>query len=483
MIEKVRAYMEQWNMVQKGDLLTLAVSGGADSVCLFHVMRLLAERMGFSIQVVHVEHGIRGDESIEDAGFVEKLCNDFLIPFHQYSVQVLDYAREHHMGVEEAARLLRYAIFAQVAKGPVALAHHREDNAETVLFQMVRGTGLDGLCGMKPVRTDEEGTCFIRPLLDCGREEIEAFLEMLGQSYCTDSTNLEMDYSRNRIRHMVMPQLSLVNKQAALHLHRNAKKMLALQAYVNEQAKKEYERLVEKTREGEQKLSIAPLKELPEAIRGEVIRLALKELAHSVKNITEVHVDAILHLMQVQTGKSVDLPYGIKVKRQYDSLLFYYEKEGTNFKEPLVLEAWILEQLSEESSVELLLDGEDEKLVLKRKNFDGNLAEISSKMYTKWFDYDKIKSGFCLRTRMPQDYLVVNANGNRKKLSDYMIDEKIPAQIRDEYWLLCKDSQVLWIIGGRMGYGAWVSEDTKQVLEVTYIRRTKEKEYGLQQET
>ena len=175
MIRKVRKQIEEWNMIQKGDCIAAAVSGGADSVCLLLLLKELEQCMGFYLYAVHVEHGIRGKESMQDASFVKQLCETLNIPCETFFVDALAYAKEQKMGLEESARILRYKKFRAYAlqkNAKIALAHHMEDNAETVLFQMLRGSSLTGLGGILPMRTEKSGITYIRPLLTAHRCEI-----------------------------------------------------------------------------------------------------------------------------------------------------------------------------------------------------------------------------------------------------------------------------------------------------------------------
>ena len=185
MIVQVEKFMRKWNMVPEGGRVLVGVSGGADSVCLCLILYELSTKMNFSLEVIHVEHGIRGEESKNDAVFVEQFCKQKGIVCHIRNVDVPRYAKIHHLGEEEAARILRYQVFADAAGQDrnvrIALAHHMEDNAETMLFQLIRGSGLDGLCGMRPQRTGTNGEIYIRPFLQCSREQIEQFLEERGQ--------------------------------------------------------------------------------------------------------------------------------------------------------------------------------------------------------------------------------------------------------------------------------------------------------------
>ena len=179
MLQELQKRMKELHMVSPGDKVLAGVSGGADSLCLLLSLRELQETLGFSLEVIHVEHGIRGEESKADAQFVVDLCEKLNVNYMVYEVDVPAFATEQKLGLEEAARILRYEVFEKIAKekeAKIALAHHKEDNAETILFQLARGSSLAGLCGMQPIRVAENGVCYIRPLLFFQRNEIEEFL-------------------------------------------------------------------------------------------------------------------------------------------------------------------------------------------------------------------------------------------------------------------------------------------------------------------
>jgi tRNA(Ile)-lysidine synthase len=399
---------------------------------------------------------------------VQAFCKKLSIPCREIAVDVPVYAKEHHLGEEEAARLLRYRAFAEAAGGHpgtrIALAHHMEDNAETVLLQMIRGSGLDGLCGMRPVRTDREGVVYIRPLLTQSRASIEDFLRERGQEYCVDSTNADLEYSRNRMRHQVMPVLSQINTQAVLHIHQAAGRLSDLRDYIEEQLEDCDRRLMQR-QEGRRALSVEALSKLPQVLRIRLIQRAISEIAGGAKDLSAAHFAAVEQLMERQTGRSVNLPGGLVVTRGYTELIFSRANEGTPEKF-IPLSARITKmQLREKKSFSITLG--EWKFTVQIVPFDGNMAKIPRKICTKWFDYDKIKEGFTIRTRQPGDFFLLDAAGHRKKLENYFVDEKIPADARDRRLLVSMDSEVLWIVGGRMGYAAGISERTHTVLEMT----------------
>lgn len=476
MLQRIKQFILQHNMVEAGDHLILGVSGGADSVCLLKVIAELKSKKllpgEWDYEILHVEHGIRGEESLADARFVEKIAGCMQVPVKVVSVDVPEFARENKLGDEEAARILRYQAFSDRAKstrGKIVLAHHMEDNAETVLFQMLRGSGLKGLCGMMPVRCDA-GVDYIRPLLCVSRQEIEEYLSENGTDYCTDSTNKELVYSRNRLRNVIFPELKEINNQAVLHINQSAQKLNQVWDFLYDEVKKQYDRCVIKEPLG---LSIktGDLSDMHEAVKSELILMIVSKVAGKKKDIGQLHIDAVLSLMGLQSGREVSLPYNVVARKEFDRISFSVQVEaiqqGSLEKE---LKTVRISDLKASDKVSELLLEENKVLSLKCFEFDGNMEKIPKKAYTKWFDYDKIKSDVQVRKRASGDYFINDISGHRKKLKQYFTDEKIPVSERTNMWLMAEGSHVIWIIGGRISEHYKVSSDTQTILEVEYTR-------------
>ena len=481
--------LNEWKkekIVEDGDIVLAGVSGGADSVCLLLMLEQLQKKTDFLLEAVHVEHGIRGEESRKDAAFVKNLCQDHGIRCHIFSVEVPLFAEKHGLGLEEAARILRYDCYKKAAESvkkefpekkiKLALAHHAEDNAETVLFQMVRGSGLDGMCGIRPVRNDAESVTYIRPLLGVSRCEIEQELKRRGQAYCTDATNENLEYSRNHIRHRILPELKKVNAQAVLHMNRMAEQMNEIRDYMDRQLADAYEKIVSREK-ADVVLHVELLRGLSHILQTRLVHNALAEAAGARQDLEAGHVEAVLGLMDKQSGRSVDLPYGLVAERSYDRIRLRQRDAKMVSKEmtEIAISAEILEEISSSGQTKSIKVCDTGALFTMRIfPFDGKVSEIPQKMYTKWLDYDKIKFGFSIRTRKNQDYFVMDAVGHRKKLSDYFINQKIPAEERDATLLIADGSQILWIVGGRMGRGAQLDGTSRMVLELIYQGGTRD---------
>ncbi len=482
-MKKVQEYLKQYHMVSPGDEVLIGLSGGADSVCLFRIFQKLQQTMGFSMEVIHVEHGIRGEDSVNDAEFVENLCEEYGVPFHLFSVDVPAYAKEHHMGHEEAARVLRYQKFCEYAKSEakagkqvkIALAHHMDDNAETILFQMIRGSGLTGVCGMRPVRKDQDGVCYIRPLLCVERGEIEQYLQAHGQAYCTDATNADIEYSRNRIRNCILPELCKLNDQAILHMNQTARRLMDVKEFLDQETDILSDEMI--VRQGNQvSFSIEKLETLQPAIAQELVRRAIFLAAGKQKDITSTHVQGVMGLTDLQSGRQVHLPYGIQARREYDRVILdKLENTGDQWEQHV--EAETLEALQKDcmtnphgmSRMEtIILDDNRGTISFRVRQFLDNKEEIPKKPYTKWLDYDMIKSGFLLRNRHSGDFFYTDSMGHRKKLKEYFINEKIPSEQRQQMILLANQSEIFWIVGGRISDTCKITGETNYILEINY---------------
>ena len=474
MLRELQKKMEEFHMVSPGDLVLAGVSGGADSVCLFLALLGLRKQLQFSLEVIHVEHGIRGEESRQDAAYVKELCKRYQVTCHEVAVDVPAYCAQTGLGTEEAARVLRYDVFARFAKekgGKIALAHHMEDNAETILFQMVRGSSLTGLCGMQPVRKEENGICYIRPLLFFHRAEVEAFLRTQEVAWCVDSTNIQLEYSRNFLRGNVIPELKKVNTQAVEHINQTAEHLSEIRDYLDFETEKAWKRLVQI--QERLRLDTKGILELHPVLQRELAYKALVFMAKRKKDITSTHVADLLALCKGQSGKRISLPYGMMAWKEFESV-YMASSDNVDSDEDAWEEVY---EISEEMLKEMLSSGKERTILfgiqgesIRCRVFENNgeLVEIPRKTYTKWFDYDKIKKGFCIRTRRSGDYFISDAAGHRKKLKTYFVDEKIPANERGKRWLLAQENEVLWLVGGRISEHIKVSQKTNLILELRY---------------
>jgi tRNA(Ile)-lysidine synthase len=449
----MQAYIRSQELITSGTPVLAGVSGGADSMCLLSLLMEYQGAADFPLRVIHVEHGIRGADSIADASCVEEFCRAHGLCCEVVSVDAAGFAKERGLSLEEAARELRYQAFSRCAddwqkqlgadaqRVRIAVAHHREDQAETILWQMIRGSDIRGLGGMRPRRGQ-----IIRPLLFAGRDDIEAYLNAHGISWREDATNREEAYTRNRLRHAVLPVLTGLNDQAVAHLCETGERLRETEDYL---ARETDEKMAVHTRAASDGIRISDslLTEHPLMIR-RVLYGCVERLVPGAKDITSRHIALLRELFSHQVGARIRLPYGIVAERAYEGIAVSRGQEPDMCRKKLEISE---KQFSMEILTEL------------------TMAEISKKKYTKWFDYDKIKNNVQIRERQQGDYLVIDREGHRQSLRRYLMNEKIPAAMRDALPLVADGSHIMWVVGYRISDYYKVDEHTKRVLKVQLI--------------
>ena len=323
MKDKVLSWMREQRMTAPGDTVICAVSGGADSVCMLHVLLSLRTALGITVEAVHFNHHLRGAESDRDEAFVRALCAKLDVALHIGNGDVRARAAKRHESVEEAARALRYAFFASLP-GLIATAHTQDDNLETVLLNLTRGTGLAGLCGIPPKRES-----FIRPMLAVSRTEIEAYLEQNGLSHVTDSTNFLPDARRNRLRQSVIPLLKAENPSLCETAFRMCRLLEADEAQLSAQA----EVVLQQARLADG-VQCSILAAYPQAVRTRAVKLLLSEIR--APKLSARHIDAVDRLLfSACPSACISLPGGYTARREYDRLLLTTDSPASF--EPVVL--------------------------------------------------------------------------------------------------------------------------------------------------
>lgn len=467
-------------MLSPGDRVAAGVSGGADSVCLLFMLMEWARHSPLSIAVVHVNHGIR-EEAEADARYVEELCARYGLPYYLERADVPEKARREKISEEEAGRMVRYEAFREAARrfgaDRIAVAHNANDRAETMLFHLFRGTGLTGLSGIRPVREQ-----IIRPILCLERVEVERYLRARSISFCSDSTNEEDDYTRNRIRHHIIPFAEKeVAKGCVSHMGRTADMLMETADYLQEQTDAAMAACVS---ESVQAAVTAPFSEsvphiyvnipsfleLHSVIRGRLLYQLLRRLSPLQKDIAYIHVRDVMSLFEKEGNRAVCLPYGIRCRRQYGEVILERGVESPNpaggpgeYTEYTVNPADIA---SGGLLVDLQGQGSLEFTVFSCEKTDN----IPQNRYTKWFDYDKIKKSLVIRPRRSGDYLTIRGKDQdhlaHKQLKDYLITEKIPREQRDLIPLLAEEDHILWVAGYRISEYYKINENTKRILQV-----------------
>ena len=470
---KVEVFIREHGMIESDDVVIAGVSGGADSVCLLFVLWGLKEKLGFKLRVCHVNHGLRGAEADADEAYVKSLCEKLSVPCRFFHEDVESFAKKWKQSPEEAGRTVRRNAFEAMCREnggtKIATAHHQGDNAETVIWNMARGTGLKGLCGIRPV----EGI-WIRPILTLTRDETERCLQENGVLWCEDATNAEDDYTRNRIRHNILPVLEdQVNRGVSRHLEELSRQAEEVWDYLEQGTDRAWERCVRvrNSHDGGNEAGCslyvdedAFREEMP-AVQKQLLRRCISRVRGKEKDIGAVHVIMLAELFAKQTGRSIDLPGNVKAKKMYGGVsLSREEKCGSGVPAEGVL-------LPVPGTV--ILPGTEKSGKRRRitcrflEDTDLKQAEeFPQKSYTKWIDYDIIKHSLSARTRRSGDYFTIDERGSRQKLKSFFINEKISQEERNKMLLIADGEHIVWIPGRRMSRAYHISGTTKKILEI-----------------
>ena len=508
MKRRVRKYIEEHGMICPGDTVVAGVSGGADSLCLFLLLHELSEEIPFHLQVVHVHHGLRLSAE-DDLLFVKDLCEQKQVPCTVIYVDAAASAREWGTGVEEAGRRLRYDAFRQVCDSlreekkdtergeslfRIAVAHHREDQAETVLFHLCRGTDLRGARGMLPVNGE-----IIRPLLYESRASIEQYLTEKGFSWQEDETNTDTGYTRNFIRREILPRLEQgVHGSASQRISQFAAACAEAESYLSAVTARAMERCSSECRPDERilipdshvctyVLSLDDLRGEDPYLQGRIFYRCLADSTADGKDIGTVHVEALRSLCCGKTDGQLSMPSRVTVFRSAGKVFFC--REAKDMEEPCKMRGGGQDRTYPVSEGEY---------ICRVRDFDGSMSAIPKNEYTNWFDYDKIGMFPVFRTRQPGDCMYLFSAGKgaedsclstrpetaeearlpaedrrliRKKLARIMLDGKIPAGIRDRIVLPFYGNEALWIPGLRMGDSFRVTSATARILEIQWRSR------------
>ncbi len=499
---RVWQYCQKYRLLADTEYIVAGISGGADSVCLLLVLQELQKLCPFRLHAVHVNHGIRAEAEADEA-WVKALCEKRGVPFTSFHEDVRGFAKENGLSEEEAGRVLRYrameqVLDAQMAAGPsgvmagkIAVAHNANDRAETLLFHLFRGTGLAGMGSIRPCRDR-----VIRPLLGISRAEIEAYLREMGQDWRIDATNAEDTYTRNRIRHHILPYAeSKICGGAVAHLAAEAEHLAGAAEFIQKQVYQALDRCMAgkgteddpNGRRAEVRLLVLAMQNEDPFLQDEMLMQCIRDLGRG-RDMTRKDVAAIRYLFSpdCQSGRKVQAA-GLRAWKEFDTVVLQRERTEGDTQEPggakeaavkagaipgetlpvTVLHGEALEPEPGETAVFVVPGlGRVESRVRDTAEMADFLQNIPRNEYTKWFDYDKIIESVRFRTRRTGDYLTINEKLQKKKLQDYFIEQKIPAGQREELVVLAEGARILWVPGYRISAAYKVTEKTRRIWEV-----------------
>ncbi|MBQ6877114.1 MAG: tRNA lysidine(34) synthetase TilS [Oscillospiraceae bacterium] len=450
-IEAVRKVVEHHKMFENCGGVVAAVSGGCDSSVLLHILWRLSTEMGFKIICAHVNHNLRGSESDRDEAFVRSLCEKYKIEFRVLNANVAEYAEKHRLSTEEAGRKLRYEFFEHCAdeigeNAKIATAHSLSDCAETFVFNSARGAALSGICGIPPVRGK-----IIRPLIEFSREQIEAYANEHGIGFVTDSTNLTDEYTRNKIRHGVIPVMKEINPGFEKAFLRLMKNLSETRDFVDSEAAA----LLERSK-AEKGFDSSALEKAPPALKNRAAAMILENFGFAFD------FERTLRLSERFGGKDF--------KEELSKNEYLVQKDGIIFKETKAERSpEIEEKVFAEGEFSISAEKIAEISIIPYKEFK-NSYKLNNFVLKDTFDFDKIQGSAVIRSRKTGDK--ADIHGGTKTLKKLFIEEKIPEEKRSSVAVVSDNGGVLWVEGLGAEKRARLSEKTVNVAAIK-IRKNK----------
>jgi tRNA(Ile)-lysidine synthase len=439
--------------------IVVAVSGGADSVCLLHVLNSLKNEFNIKLKVAHLNHGLRGNKAKDDANYVIKLAESLELPVTARTEDAEKHRLVNRLSLEEAARELRYRFLQEVAESSkatnIAIGHTKDDLIETVVMHMIRGTGARGLLGIREI-TRLNTLKILRPMLEISRFETNDYCSKHDLNPRQDETNLSLTQFRNRIRLELIPELKKYNPGFDKGILRLAKIIVDDLDYIDNEVQRIKPNVVSIERENVL-IDKKQFRNLHPSLQRNLLRDCIEELQGHLKDIEAVHIDDILMCLDKPTGKNIDLPGGLKFIVCYNDYLLSKESQDSPISSDIkgeyplkkygrtIIPGWVI-------TTEILAKP---------------LAGISDR-YTAFLDSDKLGRQLTVRTHRRGDRFRPLGLGFEKKLSHFMIDAKIPRFERSKIPLVIADDQIAWLVGHRIDERFRITEESSRVIQITF---------------
>ena len=461
LIEDVLKTVENYRMLAPGDAVLIGLSGGPDSVCLLEVLDRLRPRYGLALHAVYIDHGLRPGDTPREIEFAKTLAESHGMDFYAESVNVAQYAKRERMGVQEAARVLRYETLETLADrlgaGKIALGHNADDQIETFFMRLLRGSGAGGLSGIPPVRKTK-GKTIIRPLIETTRTRIEEFLRETGAAFVTDPSNLKRDYTRNRIRHDLVPVLKGFNPRFGEAVLRTTRLLAEEDNYFESIVLKGLMPLFRRKTDEEIELFMVPLESMNTVLLRRTLRKALG-LVKNLRGLDFKHIEEVMGLIKKgRPGDRLCLPGGIRAVKKYSTFLITSKKAGPFALEPLTLDC----------PGSLQIAGADAVITAEVRENDPGPA---GGRRTAVLDAGKTGLKLTVRSKKEADFFYPSGFGHRKKLQDFLVDEKVPRDERDIIPIVASGDDIVWVAGMRADDRFIAREGTSRFLVLSLLAK------------
>jgi tRNA(Ile)-lysidine synthase len=499
---RVISFIRQRNLIPPGETLVTGVSGGADSACLLHLLARWQKELGVKLHVAHLNHQLRGAESEADAEYVSNLANQLGIPITVERQDVAAYRATRKCSLEEAARELRYSFLAKVAEAlgakRVTIGHTRDDQVETILMHILRGTGTSGLRGLEPcspmvygeegmllrlplsLRAKRSNLLVIRPLLDITREETLNYCQEHQLEPRIDSSNLSLSFFRNRLRLELLPLLRKYNPSVDEALLRLAEIAKDDSSFIEQQALELWSQVA---RQEDDIICLDKRKfcALPIALQRQILRLAVAKVLGNTRDIEIHHIEAMRRLLSKPVGKRLSLPHNLTCVSEYDEVVIAVSRSPERSEEA-AKQTWLPSSLCPFPPLqgefplkvpgETVLPGWQVTASIVQERMAPLLATSATKCRSNLiagFDLYKTGTELFVRQRQAGDRFQPLGMNMPKKLQDFMVDAKIPLSWRDHIPIVCSPGYPIWVVGWRIDDRVKVTDATKEILRLEFI--------------
>jgi tRNA(Ile)-lysidine synthase len=475
LLKKVYLTIDGYDLVRQGEVVLCAVSGGPDSVVMLHALKEINEiqQADWKLHVAHINHGLRGKAAAEDQDFVRELAEKLGMPFHTTNIDVKKIREKKKLSMEEAGRNVRHQWLEETAlkikAQKIALAHNLDDQSETIMHRIIRGTGLRGLKGMAPIRllSRKHDLFLVRPMLEVERFEIETFLQERGHASKTDLSNLDTSITRNRIRHKLLPMIEEdFNPRVKMALVKLGQTASSFYLLLREIAGEVYENTKMLSGSDEVCFNAEAFEKLPPAIQTLLIDRAVKTLVGTLPHLNFEHYLEVISLCgSGGYSKTIRLPKGLEARRESYILKIYWPKEVPPppkiSKIPLkVPGTTVIKKLNLKIDTQI-----QEGRVVGMKEY------VRNKDYTEEIvDYEKVQGKLSIRLRRKGDHFTPLGGRGSCKLKKFFIDHKVPQPLRDRIPILADDDRIVWVVGYRIDNSVKITEDTLKVLKLRVSR-------------
>lgn len=468
LLQKIIHTIESGELLHPFDTVLAGVSGGPDSICLLDVLAVLSRRMSLRIGVAHLNHNLRLDEADRDAAFVRSMAAKYGLSYYEKKIDIRNAAKKAQISIEEAGRHHRHAFFHEIAStqgfSKIALGHHRDDNAELFLINLLRGSGPAGLSGMPPVRNN-----LVRPLIHLDRNEIMDYLAENQLAYRDDASNADPAYLRNRIRHELLPLLKQhYNPRIEQTLNRTAEILRSEQNWQAALVDSSLEQFTTVSNERERMFRIADLKGLHKALLRRMLRESIRQIKGNLRSISHAQVESAIGLIHQNRSRArIDLPARIQIVKDDDKFIIRREPDRLRASRPFPPPPVYRYALDLENLPVHLWIPEIQKTIILSRWSGGSFPDLhdTAGKGRVFFDLDRIRPPLTARNPEPGDRFIPLGMKGSQKIKDFFINNHIPRPERPYHPVIESRRGIIWLAGQRVSETVKVTPETRRILQ------------------